>query len=146
MRLSLDLSLPADTRLLAATRGTLRIYLRDFGAPREVMDDVVLAVDEACTNVLQHAYPDGAVEENFRLHVDLQGDRIVIEVLDDGIGFDGFGYMTRSRRPGESEELASSGRGIDVMRRLMTTVEVESPTDTGGTRLRLIRQLPTPGD
>jgi hypothetical protein len=32
------------------------------------------------------------------------------------------------------------------MRRLMTTVEVESPTATGGTRLRLVRRLaPTGG-
>jgi sigma-B regulation protein RsbU (phosphoserine phosphatase) len=138
--------LPTDKSLLATTRTALRIYLRDFGAPAEVSEDVILAVDEACTNVLQHAYPDGGVEDNFRLRVDLEGDRILIEVLDDGIGFDGFGYLAGHRRPEDFEEPALSGRGMDVMRKLMTTVEVESPTATGGTRLRLIRQLPLTGD
>ena len=146
MRLSLDLSLPTDMSLLATTRRALRSYLLDFGASVEVSDDVILAVDEACTNVLQHAYPNGGVEENFRLHVELRGDGILIEVLDDGVGFDGFGYLAGHRRPEDFEEPAPSGRGLDVMRKLMTTVEVESPTPTGGTRLRLIRHLVATGD
>lgn len=146
MRLSLDLSVPTDRSLLATTRRALMSYLLDFGVSPEVSEDVILAVDEACTNVLQHAYPDGGRDENFRLHVDLQGDRILIEVLDDGIGFDGFGYLAGHRRPEDFEEPALSGRGLDVMRRLMTTVEVESPTPTGGTRLRLVRHLAATGD
>jgi anti-sigma regulatory factor (Ser/Thr protein kinase) len=145
MRLALDLNLPADSRLLAATRKVLEVYLREFGAPTEIIDDVILAMDEACTNVLQHAYPDLATHPaNYLLRADLQREQILIEVVDEGIGFD---IMAKPSRPIEDAgpHRASSGRGLDVMRHLMTTVEVESPTPSGGTRLRLVKLLPPVG-
>ncbi len=150
MRLALDLILPADSRLLAATRNILAVYLAAVGTPPEIVDDVILAMDEACSNVLVHAFPDwdkggaGARDgATYRLCADLRGDRIVIEVVDDGIGFD---VMAAPPRRDENRHLAGSGRGLEVMRRLMTTVEVESPTATGGTRLRLVRELQPTAD
>lgn len=137
MRVALDMSLPADTRLLATTRKVLALYLDGFGAPSEVVDDVILAMDEACSNVVQHAFPDG-IGDNYRLRADLQPEQILIEVLDDGVGFD----VMAKPSPRYDGRLASTGRGLEVMRRLMTSVEVESPTATGGTRLRLVRKLP----
>jgi serine/threonine-protein kinase RsbW len=146
MHLALDLSLPADSRILATTRKVLRLYLQEFGAPQEIVDDVILAMDEACTNVVKHAYPDGRdLDANYRLRADLQQDRILIEVVDDGIGFDMMAKPVVRHEDGDPRG-AMSGRGLEVMRRLMTSVEVESPTPAGGTRLRLIRQLARFGD
>jgi anti-sigma regulatory factor (Ser/Thr protein kinase) len=138
MELALELSLPADTRLLAVTRKVLTLYLTEFGAPQEVIDDVILAMDEACSNVLKHAFPDRK-PDNYRLRADVGNEQILIEVLDDGIGFDA---MSKPRSREDDGALSAGGRGLEVMRRLMTTVEVESPTATGGTRLRLVRKLP----
>ncbi len=59
MRLALDLKLPAETGCSAATRKVLAVYLREFGTPPDIVDDVILAMDEACSNVFKHAYPDG---------------------------------------------------------------------------------------
>ncbi len=142
MRLALDLILPADSRLLRATRKVLAEYLQAMETPIPVIDDVVLAMDEACSNVLKHAYPQGH-DNNFLLRADLRRDQILIEVVDEGVGFD---IMTNRARWDEDGHLAASGRGLEVMRRLMTTVEVESPTPAGGTRLRLVRQLTPLGD
>jgi anti-sigma regulatory factor (Ser/Thr protein kinase) len=142
MQLALDLSLPTDKRLLAVTRQVVRMYLSEFGAPGDVIDDVVLAMDEACSNVLKHAFPEGA-DDSYRLRADLGAGKILIEVFDQGIGFD---VMAKPRPREDDGSLAAGGRGLDVMRRLMTTVEVESPTATGGTRLRLVRVLPPTPD
>lgn len=141
MRLALDLNLPADSRLLGATRAVLATYLMELGTPPAIVDDVVLAMDEACSNVLQHAYPDGG-DATFIVRAGLAPDEILIEVVDEGVGFD---MMAQPRGPDRAGMLASRGRGLDLMRRLMTTVEVESPTPTGGTRLRLVRLLPPLG-
>lgn len=135
MRLELNLRLPVASRWLAATRRTLTLYLAELGMPKSVVDDVILAMDEACANVLLHAFPEG-YEGDYILRADLDQDRILIEVIDDGIGFD---QMSRPPAQDEDAKLASGGRGMDVMRRLMTTVEVESPTEAGGTHLRLTR-------
>jgi anti-sigma regulatory factor (Ser/Thr protein kinase) len=137
MRLALDLSLPADTSLLGATRKVLAVYLQEFGTPKGIVDDVILAMDEACTNVIRHAYPDGG-GDTFVLRADLHQDKILIEVIDDGVGFD---LMARPAPSDADPHMAVSGRGLEVMRRLMTSVEVESPTPSGGTRLRLVRLL-----
>jgi sigma-B regulation protein RsbU (phosphoserine phosphatase) len=134
VRLALDLNLPAETRLLAATRRALAVYLSAFGTPDDIVDDVILAVDEACSNVLTHAFPRGQ-PGNYMLRADLRPEVIMIEVVDEGMGFD-----PMARR--SAELLGIGGRGLDVMRRLMTTVEVESPTPAGGTRLRMCRQIP----
>lgn len=144
MRLALDLILPADTRLLAATRRVLALYLREFGTPNEIIDDVILAMDEACSNVLVHAFPaEYAAMATYRLCADLGPERIQIEVCDEGVGFD---VMAKPPPRDADAHLSASGRGLEVMRRLMTTVEIESPTATGGTRLRLVRKLASSAD
>lgn len=137
MRLILDLTLPVESRLMAATRRILALYLTEFGTAPHVVDEVILAMDEACANVVLHAYPEG-YEGHYLVHADLEQDRILIEVVDEGTGFDIMGKLPPRD---EDAHLAPSGRGLEVMRRLMTTVEVESPTAAGGTRLRLTRLL-----
>ena len=48
--------------------------------------DVGLAVTEACTNVVRHAYPAG--EGELRVELRLEPSQLVIMVADDGIGID----------------------------------------------------------
>jgi len=57
---------PADGRWLAAIRAELRGWLAAFALSDELEDDVVLAVNEAASNCVEHAYApetlDGTVE------------------------------------------------------------------------------------
>ena len=127
------MSLPADEHLLRATRRAVAAYLEEFVASADIIDDVVLALNEACTNVLRHAFPK-ASGGTFRLQADLSPDEVVVEVLDDGIGFDAMRYQA-------GDLLAVFGRGLEMVRRLMTTVELESPRPEGGTRLLMRKTL-----
>jgi serine/threonine-protein kinase RsbW len=136
MHLSVALSLPAEERLVPAARKAVGELLAAAGLPSDTVDDVVLAVDEACSNVLQHAFPNGP--GSYELSADIRPGEVVIDVVDHGVGFDPMDW-----RPAEILDL--TGRGFEIMRRVMTTVEVESPTRQGGTRLRLCKQLPTGG-
>jgi serine/threonine-protein kinase RsbW len=133
VHLALQLTLPNDARLVPRTRRVVASYLSELGVPDEDAADVLLAIDEACSNVLQHAYPAGA--GHYQLRADLRPEEIVIEVEDDGVGFDAL-----THRP-PADRLPVSGRGLQVIKALMTTVEVESPTLLGGTRLRMSRRL-----
>ena len=127
------MSLPADERLLRATRRAMAAYLEEFVASADTIDDVVLALNEACTNVLKHAFPKMNAG-TFRLRADLSTDEVVVEVVDDGIGFDAMHYQA-------GDLFAVFGRGLAMVRRLMTTVEVESPRPNGGTRLLMRKAL-----
>jgi len=72
-----SLSVPVMRRVLGDTLGRL-------GVDEECIADLLLAVTEACTNVLRHAGPGHRYEVVARV----SRDRCVLEVLDSGRGFD----------------------------------------------------------
>ena len=138
MRLLLQMELPADARLLPMTRRAMAEYLDEAGVTENERADLVLALDEACANVIRHAFP-GAVGR-FRLRAEVVATRVDVEVEDDGVGFD----AEAPRRPPDPYD--TSGRGLRMMRELMTSVELVSPTESGGTRvvMRKVLTLPIP--
>lgn len=137
-QLVLQLELPADARLLPRTRKAVSGYLEDVGAEPEATADVVLALDEACANVIRHAFPKSA-PGTMRLRAEIGDQAVTVQVEDDGVGFDPF--EATARQPGLED---TSGRGLQIIRQLMTTVQLESPTETGGTRLRMKKLLGAP--
>ena len=134
MHLSLALSLPAEERLVPAARKAIAELLVAAEVPPDALADVVLALDEACSNVLKHAFPRQA-PGSYELRADVRPGEVVVDVIDHGVGFDPMEW-----RPAEVIDL--TGRGFEIMRRLMTSVEVESPAERGGTRIRLRKRLP----
>ena len=135
MRLVLQLHIPADARLLPRTRQAVQGFVEETAGSDEVIGDIVLALDEACANVIRHAFPTG-VEGNIRLLAEIDDEAVTVLVEDDGVGFDPF-HVDLS-----SDIEATSGRGLHLIRMLMTSVDVESPTESGnGTRLRMQKQL-----
>jgi anti-sigma regulatory factor (Ser/Thr protein kinase) len=125
------------------TRRALAGYLDDMGATAELVHESILALDEACANVIRHAFPrnvfpDG--EGTYRISADLDGRELVIVVEDDGVGFNPF--EATGLGAGRDSE---AGRGLGLIRQLMTSVEVESPRPGGGTRLCMRRNIDVAG-
>jgi anti-sigma regulatory factor (Ser/Thr protein kinase) len=88
----------ADPVQLIFFRAGLNAWLRGLRWPEPDRVDAVLAISEACTNAVQHAYPDGEpgdVDVTGRLVVDATARRIVVVVRDEGswrTGTGGRGY------------------------------------------------------
>lgn len=138
MRFVVDLTLPTDARLISQTRRTVSGYLEQMGIATEVVDDVVLALDEACTNVMRHAFVGDT--ELFHLTAELNPDEIVVVVEDDGVGLP----ISKLHEPlGATEPTATSGRGLQMIRTLMTDVALETAPLRQGTRLEMRRALST---
>ena len=136
MRFVVDLTLPTDARLISQTRRTVSGYLEQMGVASEVVDDVVLALDEACTNVMRHAFAGDT--EFFHLSAELDDGEIVVIVEDEGVGLP----PAKLREPlGVAEPTATSGRGLQMIRSLMTNVALETAPLRQGTRLEMRRQL-----
>jgi anti-sigma regulatory factor (Ser/Thr protein kinase) len=114
---------PAHARQLAPMRTEVRRWLAPLVLPGDAEDDVVLAVDEAASNCVDHAYAaakaDGTVELTF--WTEAQG--VCIEIVDHGV------WRTPADHP------TGRGRGIDIMRRLMESVLIHH--DRRGTRVFL---------
>ena len=139
MRVSMHLRLPADGRMLPHTRHAVAGYLQELDLTAEERHDVVLAIDEACANVIRHAFPDGPPppdESAIELTAELAKHSVEVVVEDRGVGFDTDVIDLRSTTPAD----AVSGRGLQIIRELMTTVEVTTNA-SGGTRLTMAKHL-----
>jgi anti-sigma regulatory factor (Ser/Thr protein kinase) len=104
---AIRLTIPAKAEYISLARLALTglSRLRVFDA--ETLADLKLAITEATSNSVRHAYAsgDGTVEVTY----DLQPDRLVIEVSDDGEGFD---------VPPISHGDSEAGRGLELVQEL----------------------------
>jgi anti-sigma regulatory factor (Ser/Thr protein kinase)/GAF domain-containing protein len=119
----LDLRLPADPKVLAEIRLALRRWLRHYGASDSQTQEITLAVSEACTNAIEHAYSPAPAQ--FTLTATADADELTFVVTDLG----------RWRAPRGSDR----GRGLTIIRAAMDDVEVNS-SDTG-TEIVMRRRL-----
>jgi serine phosphatase RsbU (regulator of sigma subunit)/anti-sigma regulatory factor (Ser/Thr protein kinase) len=119
----LQLELPCTPSTLAPLRRTVRHWLSGARASPGELQDILVAVSEAATNAVEHAY--GPIEASYRVEGWLAGDRVVVTVTDSG--------SWRERRGPER------GRGTQLMRALMDGFE-RYPSDAG-TVVQLERRL-----
>jgi serine/threonine-protein kinase RsbW len=128
------LRIPAKAEYIALARLALS-GLTDLAAlSPEVVADLKLALTEAVSNSVRHAYggTDGFVE----IAYELSAKALAIEVIDDGAGFD------PERPPAlEGEELSEGGLGIAIIRTIADDFELQSQAGVRGSRLRFVKRL-----
>ena len=82
------LSLPARARNIAVVRRALEAIAEELALPRRLLEDMRLAVTEACTNVVRHAYSGDQADDQSALRVELRPrpDGMLVIVEDRGRG------------------------------------------------------------
>jgi serine/threonine-protein kinase RsbW len=127
------LTIPAKAEYITLGRLALTGLSRLRPLDEETLADLKLALTEACSNSVRHAYPegDGKVEIRYELHE----DRLVIEVADDGEGFE------HEPVDEEADELVEGGLGIAIIRAVADEFEVGAKPEGGGSRLRFVKRL-----
>jgi serine/threonine-protein kinase RsbW len=128
------LTIPAKAEYITLSRLALSGLSRVRSFPGDTLADLKLALTEACSNSVRHAYDggEGHVEISFVLH----DDRLVVEVADDGTGFEPDGAERA-----EDEELTEGGLGIAIIRSIADEVEIGGGPDGRGSRLRFVKRL-----
>jgi len=115
------LRIPSRTENLEIIREFVSKIARNAGFSEEDVGKIQLAVDEACTNVVKHAY-DGDTQKPIDVAVRLDYDRLTIVVTDEGKGFDPKAVEI-SDIAEYLAELRVGGLGIYLIRSLMDEVE-----------------------
>jgi len=129
------LTIPAKPEYITLGRLALTAIAGVRPVSDETLYDLKLALTEACTNSVRHAYENGR-EGNVEIVYELEPDRLVIEVGDEGAGFE---LLDDSN--GHEGELEEGGLGIEIIRALADEVEI-GPREEGGSRLRFVKLLP----
>jgi len=130
------LTIPAKLEYITLSRLALAGLSRVRPLADETLADLKLALTEACSNSVRHAYGDdgGHVEISF----ELCDDRLIVEVADDGTGFE----LEAAGRNGDDAELAEGGLGIAIIRSIADEVEIRGGAHGRGSRLRFVKLLP----
>ncbi|MGH3048646.1 MAG: ATP-binding protein [Gaiellaceae bacterium] len=141
---AIRLTIPAKAEYITLSRLALTglARLRPEPLSQEVLGDLKLALTEACTNSVRHAYADGSgcVEIVYEVH----HDRLVVEVADEGTGFEPpFGERSQgaSMSLDDGDGLSEGGLGIAIIQALADEFEVGERPE-GGSRLRFVKHLP----
>jgi serine/threonine-protein kinase RsbW len=132
------LALPAEPISLSVARAAVRRWLAEWSWPAEQLEDIVLAVNEAVSNAIEHAYlnqPAGTVDIRGGIEATPRGQRrATIIVRDHG----------RWRPPPIDDE--NRRRGIPLMWACMDSVLIGQPDDNSvGTRVVLCSKTVPPG-
>jgi serine/threonine-protein kinase RsbW len=127
----LTLDLPAAPLGIPKARAAVTQLCDALEVSDEVRENVRLAVTEACTNCVLHAYDGATASSTYRLEARQDPGEIVVVVQDWGAGIGGEGDTEAAKR-----EEGSHGRGFAVMRGAATSVEVASVLGQG-TRVEL---------
>ena len=133
---TIHLRIPAKAEYITLCR----LALTGLGQLREIADDTMadlkLALTEAVSNSVRHAYgPDG--EGSVDVVYELHPDRLGIEVVDDGEGFD----PDEEPALGQNEELSEGGLGIAIIRSIADEFEIRSKPGARGSTLRFVKRL-----
>lgn len=120
----MSLRFPPEPGALASARSDLRSWLRERGADEREIFDIVFAVNEACSNAIEH--PLDVQDDEIELKAELTDGRVTIIVNDSGR------WKTESNS-------RYRGRGLDLMHAVMESVDVVQSSD--GTSIRLERAI-----
>jgi serine/threonine-protein kinase RsbW len=130
---SVRLRIPAKPEYITLVRLALSGLSRLRPLDEETLGDLKLAVTEACSNSVRHGYGGG--EGTVQVSYELRPDRLVVEVEDDGPGFD-----VDSPRDGAGD-LTEGGLGIAIIRSVADEFEAGERAEGGGSRLRFVKFL-----
>src|ERR1700691_2713408 len=83
----MQLALPARATNIAVVRHAFGALGEAFAVDEEVLSNIRLAVTEACTNVVVHAYPDGR-EGALEVLATLREEKLEVVVRDEGSGIE----------------------------------------------------------
>jgi serine/threonine-protein kinase RsbW/stage II sporulation protein AB (anti-sigma F factor) len=120
----------AEPKAVSVARAAVTEFATREGVPASVRTAMALAVSEACTNVVMHAYLDAKALGSLEVRARVERAVVVIEVADAGRGM-----IPRIDSPG-------LGLGLPLIAQMADSFEIVEPRDRAGVVLRMHFHLP----
>jgi anti-sigma regulatory factor (Ser/Thr protein kinase) len=116
-RTALRLALPALPVCAGDARHALDLWVQNLKPTKPERNDLLLAISEAATNAIRHAYPEGTEGAAFRLDAEISDDRLQVVLTDDGVGL------------GASSSNPGLGMGLPLLGTLADTLMLVGPPE-----------------
>ncbi|SET72378.1 serine/threonine-protein kinase RsbW [Natronincola peptidivorans] len=120
----IKLSVPNKPEYVGVIRLTVTGIANRMGFDIEKMEDIKVAISEACTNAITHGICQE--ENNFSIEFLSDEEKLVISVSDNGKG-----CLSQNIKPPVLEDPREGGLGVFIIRSLMDEVEILSNNGKG---------------
>ena len=129
--LSTQIDIPCKSEYVAVIRLTISGLASRLNFDIENIEDIKIAVSEACNNTVQHAYPNTDCNDaRIKLHIETEENEFRITIRDNGIGFDPENVQSTNAL---DDNKLGLGLGIAFMKSLMDETIIDSHKGQGTT-------------
>ncbi len=128
-----NISVPASTEYLSEVRNFVANHAAECGFSEQEIADIRLAVDEAYTNIIKHAYNNDR-QKAVDIELGCDQSELWVALLDTGNAFDPNNY----KKPDIREKIKRKKRrrlGVYLIRQLMDDVEYQTDESTNTIRM-----------
>jgi len=132
---TVEIRLPADPKLLKIVRVSVVNFCEIIGFPTDDCNNTMLAVDEACSNIIKHAYR-GSTSKPILVTLRRLKDGLQVVLQDYGIKAD-----PKNIKPRPLDEVRPGGLGVHLIRSVMDKVKFGNSKQEGN-QLTLVKYLP----
>ena len=130
MNRDLHLTVRSDPKLLGSVRSLVRSWVDSWDVDEKTADEVVLAIDEACTNAIRHAY-EGRCDGSVELTLHAAEEHLEFQVSDTGVSCPSECSERRPLQPPDPDELEPGGLGIQLIHKVFDEVDFCPGSDGG---------------
>jgi serine/threonine-protein kinase RsbW len=121
VHIALELEIPSDVRYIERVVEIVAMQCAQFSyPPRQTSLNIPVALSEALSNAILRGNGE-RTDAHVQVKIDVTQERLILEVLDEGLGFDFDDCLTDPTEPGNIER--EDGRGLFLMTRLMDRIE-----------------------
>ena len=131
----IELRFPSRPDILRSVRATVAEVAVANGCTDRCVRDIVIAVDEACQNVIRHAY-GGAPNGEIVLDVHRDQDYIVFDLLDHASPVD-----ESKVKPRALDDVRPGGLGTHFIKECMDEAGFRTPPGGAGNLLRMVKRI-----
>lgn len=126
---------PARAPVLCHTRSIVRDCLLNVGCPSVTVDDVVLAIDEACQNIIRHAYC-GDSDQEIVLYISCHESELEIQLRDFAPA-----VSPDCMKPRDLDDIRPGGLGSHLIQEIMDEVSISPSVHGQGNVLRMTKGI-----
>jgi serine/threonine-protein kinase RsbW len=134
MKDSISITIPSNPKYLSVVRSVTVKVGQVNGMKEDLLEDIKLAVDEACANVIKHAYR-GNTSGKIAIKYEISPENYQVIITDNGIK--AYNSLLKGR---DLDDVRPGGLGIHFIKRVFDVFELDEKKKKGN-RLILIKHL-----
>ena len=131
---TIEISIPAKPEFLKIVRAALSAIceIRDFA--KDDLNNIILAVDESCSNIIRHAY-GGATKKPIQVKINIYHEKMEIYLRDFGEK-----AVIKKIKPRKLDDVRPGGLGVHFIKSVMDEVIYDNSLDKGN-QLKLVKNI-----